>query len=55
MKKRNRDKKPKPCQITIYPGDALKAALETLAKEMDRDLSSQCVAMLKASVGNLKN
>lgn len=41
--------------LTIYPPDELRATLEVLAKECDRDLSSQCVAMLKQCVGNLKN
>ena len=40
--------------ITIYTPQELRGALETLAKEMDRDLSSQCVAMLRQCVENLK-
>ena len=41
--------------LTIYPTNELKSALAVLAKECDRDLSSQCVAMLKQCVGNTKN
>jgi hypothetical protein len=55
--KSNQTKNPKaPAKpsITIYPTMELRGALETLAKECDRDLSSQCVAMLKQCVANTK-
>jgi hypothetical protein len=40
--------------LTIYPPNELKVALSALAKECDRDLSSQCVAMLRQCVANKK-